>query len=59
MYIRTHLSRIEIQFMICFSVISFYTGLFEIFLGNFQARLAEENLSFHVAELYKKYDIYK
>ncbi|SOV83788.1 conserved Plasmodium membrane protein, unknown function [Plasmodium sp. gorilla clade G3] len=85
MYIRTHLSRIEIQFMICFSVISFYTGLYEIFLGNFQApryilqafaylfifiainftstflsaRLAEENLSFHVAELYKKYDIYK
>ncbi|CRG94921.1 conserved Plasmodium membrane protein, unknown function [Plasmodium gallinaceum] len=85
MYIRSHLSRIEIQFMICFSVISFYTGLFEIFLGNFQApryilqafaylfifiainftstflsaRLSEENLSFHVAELYKKYDIYK
>ncbi|KJP89971.1 hypothetical protein AK88_00427 [Plasmodium fragile] len=85
MYIRSHLSRIEIQFMICFSVISFYTGIFEIFLGNFQApryilqafaylfifiainftstflsaRLSEENLSFHVAELYKKYDIYK
>ncbi|CRH01200.1 conserved Plasmodium membrane protein, unknown function [Plasmodium relictum] len=84
-FFRSHLSRIEIQFMICFSVISFYTGLFEIFLGNFQApryilqafaylfifiainftstflsaRLSEENLSFHVAELYKKYDIYK
>ncbi|VWU48211.1 conserved protein, unknown function [Hepatocystis sp. ex Piliocolobus tephrosceles] len=85
MYIRNHLSRIEIQFMICFSVVSFYTGIFEIFLGNFQApryiiqafaylfifiainftstflsaRLSEESLSFHVAELYKKYDIYK
>lgn len=85
MYIRNSLSRVEIQFVICFSIISFYTGLYELFLGNFQApryilqtfaylfifiainftstflsaRMSEENLSFHVAELYKKYDIYK
>ncbi|CXI97452.1 conserved Plasmodium protein, unknown function [Plasmodium berghei] len=84
-YVRSHLSRIEIQFMICYSVISFYTGIFEIFLGNFQtpryilqtfaylfifiainftstflsARLSEEGLSFNVAELYTKHQIYK
>ncbi|SCM10370.1 conserved Plasmodium protein, unknown function [Plasmodium chabaudi adami] len=84
-YVRSHLSRIEIQFMICYSVISFYTGIFEIFLGNFQtpryilqtfaylfifiainftstflsARLSEEGLSFNVAELYTKHEIYK
>ncbi|CAD2101134.1 conserved Plasmodium protein, unknown function [Plasmodium vinckei brucechwatti] len=83
-YVRSHLSRIEIQFMICYSVISFYTGIFEIFLGNFQtpryilqtfaylfifiainftstflsARLSEEGLSFNVAELYTKHEIY-
>ncbi|CAD2111804.1 conserved Plasmodium protein, unknown function [Plasmodium vinckei] len=84
-YVRSHLSRIEIQFMICYSVISFYTGIFEIFLGNFQtpryilqtfaylfifiainftstflsARLSEEGLSFNVAELYTKHEIYR